>query len=96
MIAEYVFSLQFQASESKVSCKMRQNEENEAQTRNDKEQSNHQTEGEEDNTERNSNDKSEWLKPRKPSKRRLDGETATETEEQRGKTKNMCPECNLQ
>ena len=83
------FSLQFKATKLEMSCELRQNEEDE--TRNDNEVLNHLTAGEEDNTEGNSNDKSEGLKSTKPSKRHLDEETATEKEEQRGEKKNTCP-----
>lgn len=95
MITKQVSSLQFKASESKVSSKTRQNEENEPQTRNDSELLKRQPEGEEDDTERNLDDKFEGLKSVKASKQHVDGET--ETEERGGKKRNLCPAvCNLQ
>ena len=93
------FSLQFKAAELEMSCEMSQTEEDEAQFRNDNEVFNHRTEGEEENAEGNSNDKSEELtgtKPRNTCKKHLGEETKTEKEEQRGKKKNTCPPvCNL-
>ncbi|XP_036968998.1 nuclear polyadenylated RNA-binding protein 3-like [Acanthopagrus latus] len=69
-----------------MSCEMSQTEEDEAQFRNDNEVFNHRTEGEEENAEGNSNDKSEELtgtKPRNTCKKHLGEETKTEKEEQR-------------
>ncbi|KAM8747845.1 uncharacterized protein AB9X84_015729 [Acanthopagrus schlegelii] len=80
-----VYLLTYRATKLEISCEMRQNEEDE--TRNDNEVLNHLTAGEEDNTEGNSNDKSEGLKSTKPSKRHLDEETVTEKEEQRAPKK---------
>ncbi|XP_036943954.1 ubiquitin carboxyl-terminal hydrolase 17-like protein A isoform X2 [Acanthopagrus latus] len=73
-----VYLLMYRASESKVSSKTRQNEENEPQTRNDSELLKRQPEGEEDDTERNLDDKFEGLKSVKASKQHVDGETETE------------------
>ena len=86
MFVKLAFSRQFKATTLNVSGEMKQNEEDEVQTRNDNEKLNHQTEGEEDNTEENSN-KSEELRETnsKDSCERLDEEAVTERKEQGGK-----------
>ncbi|KAM8747846.1 uncharacterized protein AB9X84_015730 isoform 1-T1 [Acanthopagrus schlegelii] len=69
-----------------MSCEVSQTEEDEVQFRNDNEVFNHRTEGEEENAEGNSNDKSEELtetKPRNTCKKHLGEETKTEKEERR-------------
>ena len=65
-----------------MSCEMKQNDESEVQTRNDNEVLNHQTEGEEDDAEENSN-KSEELKETNSndSCEHLDDEAKPEKEE---------------
>ncbi|XP_073331734.1 uncharacterized protein [Pagrus major] len=83
-----VYLLTYRATELKMSCDMRQNEEDEVQTGNDNEVSNHQTEGEEENTEENSNDKSVNVrKQSKDYKRHLDEDTTTDREGQRAPKK---------
>uniref|UniRef100_A0A671UZ84 USP domain-containing protein n=1 Tax=Sparus aurata TaxID=8175 RepID=A0A671UZ84_SPAAU len=87
-----VYLLTYRATESNISLEMKQNKEDEVQTRDDNEKSKHQSEGEEDNTEENSNNKFEELKETnsKDSCERLDDESKTEIEEQGEKPKDSC------
>ncbi|XP_030287785.1 uncharacterized protein LOC115590542 [Sparus aurata] len=87
-----VYLLTYRATESNISLEMKQNKEDEVQTRDDNEKSKHQSEGEEDNTEENSNNKFEELKETnsKDSCERLDDESKTEIEEQGEKLKDSC------